>query len=126
MQNSRWWNGIVGGVSGLALVAAVCQFWLNAGTSLPAQTALAVTVIVAVLSSAMLPARWRFGLVSPAIRLFVLSAWSVALPSLFGAAWQTIVWSGFDFSSSLVGQCCCLTLLAFVTLPLNSTMVLIA
>lgn len=116
MQNTRWWNGIVGGVSGLALVSGVCQFWLNAGTSLPAQTALAVTVIVAVLASVMLPVRWRFGLVSPSIRLFVLSAWSVVLPSLFGAAWQVIEWSGFDFSSSLVGQCCCLTLLAFVTL----------
>ncbi len=116
MQNSRWWNGIVGGVSGLALVAAVCQFWLNAGTSLPAQTALAVTVIVAVLANAWMPARWRFGLVAPSIRLFLLSAWSVALPSLFAAAWRAVEGTGFDFSSSLIGQCCCLTLLALVTL----------
>ncbi|TXT35131.1 MAG: hypothetical protein FD138_1504 [Planctomycetota bacterium] len=116
MQNTRWWNGIVGGVSGLALVAAVCQFWLNAGTSLPAQTALAVTVIVAVLANALMPARWRFGLVPQSIRLFVLSAWSVALPSLFAAAWRAVEGTGFDFSSSLIGQCCCLTLLALVTL----------
>ena len=116
MQNTRLWNGIVGGVSGLALVGGICQYWLNAGTSLPAQTALAVMILVAVLANALMPARWRFGLVPQSVRLFVLSAWSVALPSLFHIAWRLIEAAGFDFSSSLIGQCCCLTLLALVTL----------
>ncbi len=116
MQNSRWWNGIVGGVSGLALVSAVCQFWLNAGTSLPAQTALAVTLLLSVVANVVMPVQWRDGLWPQAIRLFVLSAWPNVLPSLFGVSWSLIGASGFDLSTSVVGQCVGLTLLAVVTL----------
>lgn len=116
MQNSRWWNAFVGGLSGLALVSGVCQFWLSAGTSLPAQTALALLVVVAVLVSAAMPTRWRVGLVPQSVRLFLLSAWPVMLPSLFAVAWRMIEGSGFDVSSSLVGQCAGLSLLALVTL----------
>lgn len=116
MQNSRWWNGIIGGVSGLALVSAVCQFWLNAGTSLPAQTALSVTLLLAVFANAVTPTRWRFGFLPQAIRLFALSAWLVALPSLFGIAWKLIGASGLDLSMSVAWQCVCLTLLALTTL----------
>ena len=116
MQNSRWWNGIVGGVSGLTLVSAVCQFWLNAGTSLAAQTALAVTLLLAVVVNAAMPTRWRVGMLTQAIRVFVLSAWPIILPSLFGVSWSLIEASGFDLSTSVVGQCVGLTLLAVVTL----------
>lgn len=116
MQNSRWWNGIVGGVSGLALVSAVCQFWLNAGTSLPAQTALAVTLLLAVVVNAAMPTQWRVGMLPQAIRLFVLAAWPIVLPSLFGVSWSLIGASGFDLSTSLFGQCLGLMLLAVVTL----------
>lgn len=116
MQNSRWWSGIVGGVSGLVLVSAVCQFWLNAGTSLPAQTALAMTLLLAVVANAVMPTRWRVGMLPQAIRLFVLAAWPIALPSLFGVSWSLIGASGFDFSTSVVGQCLGLTLMAALTL----------
>ena len=116
MQNSRWWNGIIGGVSGLALVSAVCQFWLNAGTSLPAQTALAVTLLLSVVANAVMPNRWRFGMLPQAIRLFVLAAWPIALPSLFGVSWSLIRASGFELSTSVIAQCVGLTLLAVVTL----------
>jgi uncharacterized membrane protein YuzA (DUF378 family) len=116
MQNSRWWNGIVGGVSGLALVSAVCQFWLNAGTSLPAQTALAVTLLLTIVLNAVIPTRCRVGLVPQGIRLFVLSAWPVVLPSLCDAAWRLIGAIGFDLSASVLGQCAGLTLLALPTL----------
>ena len=116
MQNSRWWNGIVGGVSGLALVSAVCQFWLNAGTSLPAQTALAVTMLLAVVVNAAMPTRWRSNLKPQAVRLFVLAAWSIVLPSLFGVSWSLIGAAGFDLSTSVIAQCVGLTLLAVVTL----------
>ncbi len=116
MQNSRWWNGIIGGASGLALVSAVCQFWLNAGTSLPAQTALAVTLLLSVVANAVMPNRWRFGMLPQAIRLFVLAAWPIALPSLFGVSWSLIRASGFELSTSVIAQCVGLTLLAVVTL----------
>ncbi len=116
MHNSRWWNGIVGGVSGLALVSAICQFWLNAGTSLPAQTALAVSLLLAVVANAAMPTQWRSNLMPQATWLFVLSAWPIVLPSLFGVSWSLIGASGFDLSTSMVGQCVGLTLLAVVTL----------
>lgn len=116
MQNSRWWNGIVGGVSGLVLMSAVCQFWLNAGTSLPAQTALVLTLLAAVVVNARMPARWRVGLWPQAIRLFVLSAWPILLPSLMATSWSLIGASEFDLSASVVGQCLGLTLLATLTL----------
>ena len=116
MQNSRRWNGLVGGVSGLALVSAVCQFWLNAGTSLPAQTALAVTLLLVVVVNAAMPAQWRSNLMPHAIWLFVLSAWPIVLPSLFGVSWSLLGASGFDFSTSVIAQCVGLTLLAVATL----------
>lgn len=116
MQNSRWWNGIIGGVSGLALVSAVCRFWLSAGTSLPAQTALSVTLLLAVVANAVLPTRWRLGLLSQAIRLFSLSAWLVLLPGLLAIAWSLIEASGMDLSTSTVRQCICLTLVAVAAL----------
>lgn len=116
MQNSRWWNGIIGGVSGLALVSAVCQFWLNAGTSLPAQTALSVTILLAVVANAAMPTRWRIGLLPQAIRLFSLSGWLVVLPSLIGVTWKLIEASGLDFSISTFWQCVCLTLVALAAL----------
>lgn len=116
MQNSRWWNAFVGGVSGLVLVSAVCQFWLNAGTSLPAQTALAVTLLLAIVVDAALPTQWRVGMLPQAIRLFVLAAWPIVLPSLFSVSWSVIGASGFDLSTSVVGQCLGLTLMAALTL----------
>ena len=91
MQNSRWWNAILGVVSGLALVAGVNQFWLNAGTSLPAQTALLAALLSALIANAVMPARWRYDLVPQSARLFVLSAATVVLPSLFELSWKLLV-----------------------------------
>ncbi len=118
MQNSRWWNAILGGVSGLALVAGVSQFWLNAGTSLPAQTALFATLLVVLITHAVMPARWRNGLLSQSARLFVLSAGTVVLPSLFEWSWKLLGATSVDLSSSLTAQCVGLTAMAFATLGL--------
>ncbi|MBC7820192.1 MAG: hypothetical protein IAG10_25190, partial [Planctomycetaceae bacterium] len=118
MQNSRWWNAVVGCVSGLALVAGVCQFWLNAGTSLPAQTALLATLLVAVIANAVMPARWRIGLLPQAARLFAMSAWVVVLPSMFEIAWKLIGAMSVDLSNSLTAQCVGLTAMGLATLGL--------
>ncbi len=119
MQNSRWWNSFVGGLSGLVLVAAVCQFWLNAGTSLPAQTALLVTLLAVVVNGAM-PAHWRVGRLPQGLRLLVLSAWPLLLPSLFAGSWRLIGAFGVDLSTSMTGQSFGLTLLALATLAVPS------
>ncbi len=118
MQNSRWWNAILGGVSGVALVAGVSQFWLNAGTSLPAQTALLATLLVALIAQAVMPVRWRNGLLSQSARLFVLSAGTVVLPSLFELSWKLLGTTRVDLSSSLTAQCVGLTIMALATLGL--------
>ena len=118
MQNSRWWNAILGVVSGLALVAGVNQFWLNAGTSLPAQTALLAALLSALIANAVMPARWRYDLVPQSARLFVLSAATVVLPSLFELSWKLLGATSVDLSSSLTAQCVGLTLMALATLGL--------
>ena len=118
MQNSRWWNAILGGVSGLALVAGISQFGLNAGTSLPAQTALLATLLIALMANAVMPARWRNGLLFQSARLFVLSAWTAVLPSLFELSWKLLGATSVDLSSSLTAQCVALTAMAFGTLGL--------
>ena len=118
MQNSRWWNAILGGISGFALVAGVSQFWLNAGTSLPAQTALLATLLAALIAQAVMPTRWRNGLLSQSARLFVLSAGTVVLPSLFELSWKLIGTTSVDLSNSLTAQCVGLTVMALATLGL--------
>ncbi len=118
MQNSRWWNAILGGISGLALVAGVSQFWLNAGTSLPAQTALLTTLLIALMANALMPASWRNGLLFQSARLFVLSASTVVLPSLFDLSWKLLSATSVDLSTSLMAQCAGLTFLALATLGL--------
>ncbi|MFM9963837.1 MAG: hypothetical protein ACKV2Q_21770 [Planctomycetaceae bacterium] len=116
MQNSRWWNAVVGGVSGLTLVAGVSQFWLNAGTSLPSQTALLATLLAVLIVNAVMPTRWRTGLLSQAVQLFVMSAWTAMLPSLFVIAWSLIEATSVDLSRSLIAQWGGLTAMAFATL----------
>lgn len=120
MQNSRWWNSFVGGVSGLALVSAVCQFWLNAGTSLPAQTALLVTLLATAVANSAMPANWRTGRLLQALRLLVLSAWPLLLPSLFAGSWRLVGAVGFDLSTTMISQTIGLSMLALATLAVPS------
>ena len=124
MQNSRWWNALLGGVSGLTLLAGVCQFWLNAGTSLPAQTALLATLLVSLIVDAAMPRRWRSELLAQSVRLFVLSAGTVALPSLFEWSWRLLGAISNDLSRSQMAQCVALTIVALATLglPMVSTL----
>src|SRR5213593_3801807 len=104
MQTSRWWNGLTGLLSGLALTSSVAQYWLNCGTSLPAQTGFAVMLSLAFVVAALLRAVSRNSLLSQAAELFVLSASTIATPTLFAVAWSLLTRTGLDPSRSAVTQ----------------------
>ena len=101
MPTSRWFHAATGLLSGLALFSGVCQFWLHCGTSLAAQTGLASMLIIAIAIRSVLPASWRSDLLPQAVRIFALSAWTIALPSLFEASWSLLASFGTDPTLSI-------------------------
>ncbi len=116
MSTSQWFHAVTGLLSGLALFSGVCQFWLHCGTSLAAQTGLASMLMLAIAIRSVLPASWRSDLLPQAVRIFALSAWTVALPSLFETSWCLLASFKTDPTSSILAQSCWFGVIACVAL----------
>lgn len=116
----RWRHGIfsagVGLMSGLGLVSAISQFWLSAGTSLPAQTGLLIAVCLSLFCTAMCPNAWKQAGRFQAASIFLLSCWMLGLPSLFETAQSVLSGSGVDLTVSVARQMAWCSLLATTTL----------
>ena len=96
MQKSLWWNGLTGLLCGLTLTSSVTQYWLSCGTSLPAQTGFAVMLSLTLIVAILLRMSGRVGLLAKAGGLFVLSASTLAVPTLLNVMWSLLASTGFD------------------------------
>jgi len=116
MLKSLCWNGLTGLFCGLALMSGTAQFWLNCGTSLPAQTGFAVMFGSALALVTVLRMFGRIGPVAKAFGLFLLSASTLAIPRILNVVWSTIAAAGSDPFASTLAQIASFTVIASIAL----------
>ncbi|MCX7418437.1 MAG: hypothetical protein NT013_02725 [Planctomycetia bacterium] len=125
MLKSLCWNGLIGLFCGLALMSGAAQYWLSCGTSLPAQTGLAIMVGLALVTSMLLRKSERVGLLAQACGMFLLSASTLALPTILNFLWSAIAGAGTDPFASTLSQITTFTGIACVTLGVPTLCVLL-
>lgn len=116
MLKSLCWNGLTGLFCGLALMSGAAQFWLNCGTSLPAQTGFAVMFGSALALITLLRMFGRIGPVAKACGLFLLSASTLAIPTILNVVWSTIAAAGSDPFASTLTQIASFTVIASIAI----------
>ncbi len=125
MLKSLWWNGLTGLLCGLALMSNVAQYWLSCGTSLPAQTGFAVMLGVVLITAVLMRLSGRVGLLAKACGMFLLSASTLAVPTVLNLVWSLIAGASTDPFGSTLAQVGSFAGIASITLGVPTLCVLI-
>ncbi len=104
MQTGRLGNVFTGLLSGFALASGLAQYWLNCGTTLPAQTGLAAMLGLAIIVWRILNRPILSGSLANAVTLFVLSAATMLLPTMFSFCGRLVTATGIDPTTSRTAQ----------------------